>query len=310
MYRLLIRRLLLLIPVIIGASFIIFFIINIAPGDVTTIMGGDSSDAALYAFKEKLGLNDPLLVQYGRYLLNLLKGDLGNSYYTNRSVISEYFSRFPSTLKLATFSMLLAIVIAIPAGIVSAVRQYSFLDNFSMTMALVGVSMPVFWEGLLLILLFSLHFRWFPSGGETGPLSYVLPTVTAGTHMAATVARMTRSSMLEVIRQDYIVTAQAKGLSQKIVVWKHAFRNALIPIVTSIGISFGTSIGGAVVTETVFSWPGIGRLIVESINRRDTPLILGSIILTTVVVSLVNLIVDILYAYIDPRIKAQYKGAK
>ena len=310
MYRYILKRLLLLIPVIIGASFIIFFIINIAPGDVSTIKGGDASEEALEALREEYGLNDPLLVQYGRYMLNLLHGDLGQSYYTNNSVLSDFFARFPNTLQLAVWSMLLGIAIALPVGIISAIKQYSLLDNCSMLIALAGVSMPVFWEGLLLIILFSLYLGWFPSGGNTLPFSLVLPVITSGTHMAATVTRMTRSSMLEVIRQDYICTARAKGLNERVVILKHAFRNALIPIVTTIGTTFGTAIGGALVTETVFSWPGIGRLVVESIDRRDTPMIMGCIILTTVCICLINLAVDLLYAFIDPRIKAQYKGAK
>ena len=310
MYRYILKRLLLLIPVIIGASLIIFFIINIAPGDITTIKGDGASEEALEELKEKYGLNDPLIVQYGRYMLNLLHGDLGNSYYTNNSVLSEFFSKFPNTLQLAVWSMLLGIAIALPVGIISAIKQYSLLDNCSMLVALAGVSMPVFWEGLLLIILFSNCLGWLPSGGNSLPFSLVLPVVSSGTHMAATVTRMTRSSMLEVIRQDYICTARAKGLSERVVILKHAFRNALIPIVTTIGTTFGTAIGGALVTETVFSWPGIGRLVVESIDRRDTPMIMGCIILTTVCICLINLTVDLLYAFIDPRIKAQYKGAR
>ncbi|PWM22718.1 MAG: peptide ABC transporter permease [Oscillospiraceae bacterium] len=310
MYRYIIKRLLLLIPVIIGASFIIFCIISLAPGDVTTVKAGDASDEVLAEMRDELGLDDPLIVQYGRYLWNLLHGDMGQSYYTNTSVFTEYFAKFPNTLRLAFWSMVLGVAIALPIGIISAIKQYSLLDNCGMIVALVGVSMPVFWEGLLLILLFSLKLGWFPSGGNTLPFSMVLPALTAGTHMAATVTRMTRSSMLEVIRQDYICTARAKGLSEKVVILKHAFRNALIPIVTTTGITFGTAIGGALVTETVFSWPGVGRLVVESINRRDTPMIMGCIILTTVCICIINLVVDILYAYIDPRIKAQYKGTR
>jgi len=310
LYRYILKRLLLLIPVIIGASLIIFCIISLAPGDVTTVKAGDASEESLSAMRKELGLDDPLLIQYGRYMLNLVKGDMGRSYYTNKSVFSEYFSKFPNTLQLAFWSMLLGVFIALPIGVISSIKQYSLLDNCGMLFALIGVSMPVFWEGLLLILLFSLKLGWFPSGGSTEPLSLVLPALTAGTHMAATVTRMTRSSMLEVVRQDYIYTARSKGLSEKIVILKHAFRNALIPIVTTTGITFGTSIGGALVTETVFSWPGVGRLVVESINRRDTPMIMGCVILTTICISFINLAVDILYAYIDPRIKAQYKGTR
>ena len=301
-----------LIPVILGSSFIVFFILSLAPGNAVTNLAGDADPEAVAELEEKLGLNDPLIVQYGRYLFRLVQGDLGESYYSHKPVIEEYMARFPNTLKLAACSILVAIIIAIPAGVYSAVHQYSFGDYVATSFALVGISLPNFFQGLLLIIIFALWLGWLPSGGADFAKSLILPAITCGTHMAATVTRMTRSSMLEVIRQDYIQMARAKGVNERKVIYKHALRNALIPVITTIGLAFGTAIGGTVAAETVFSWPGVGRLMVESINRRDTNLVLGSIIMTTVIISVVNLIVDIAYAYADPRIRAQYirRGAR
>lgn len=310
MYRYILKRLLLLIPVILGSAFIIFMIMNIAPGDITDVIAAEADEATIEQLKSELGIDKPLIVQYFNYILDLCRGDLGTSYYTNNSVFSEFCAKFPNTLRLAGWGLIVGILISIPIGILSAVKQYSIWDDAGMVFALIGVSMPAFWEGLLLIMLFSLHLGWFPSGGNTLPFAIVLPAFTTGTRMAATITRMTRSSMLEVIRQDYIYTARAKGLSERTVIFDHAFRNALIPVVTTAGISFGSSIGGAVVTETVFSWPGVGKLVVESIGRRDTPMVLGCIVLITICISIVNLLVDLLYAFIDPRIKAQYKKAR
>ena len=307
MYRYVLKRLLLLIPVILGASFIIFMIMNIAPGDITDVLAAEADEAAIAELKAELGLDKPLIVQYVNYIWKLCHGDLGTSYYTNTSVFDEFMARFPNTLELAGWGFLVGILLSIPIGILSASRQYSLVDKAGTLFALVGVSMPAFWEALLLIMLFSLVLGWFPSGGNTLPFAMVLPAVTVGTRMAATITRMTRSSMLEVIRQDYISLARAKGLREKTVILDHAFRNALIPIMTTAGITLGNTIGGSVVTETVFSWPGVGKLVVESIGRRDTPMVLGCIIMITICISILNLIVDILYAFVDPRIKAQYK---
>ncbi len=310
MYRYIIKRLFLLIPVILGSAFIIFMIMNIAPGDITDVIAAEADEEAVVELKSSLGLDRPLVVQYVEYIGKLFRGDLGRSYYNNNNVFEEFCQRFPNTLQLAGWGLVVGILISIPIGILSAVKQYSIWDNAGMVVALIGVSMPAFWEGLLLILLFSLNLGWLPSGGNTMPFAIVLPAVTTGTRMAATITRMTRSSMLEVIRQDYIYTARAKGLSEKRVIFNHAFRNALIPVITTAGISFGSSIGGAVVTETVFSWPGVGKLVVESIGRRDIPMVLGCIVLITVCICIVNLLVDLLYAFVDPRIKAQYKKAR
>ncbi len=313
MYKYMIKRLLMLIPVIIGVTFIVFFILNLSPGDPAAIILGDQASAEALAMKrEELGLNDPLLIRYGRYLVKMLHGDLGTSYKNSLSVWDQVISRFPNTAMLAVAAILVALAIGIPVGIISAKNQYSALDNISMVTALIGVSMPSFWMGLLLVIVFALNLGWLPSQGMGQGLvpllkSLVLPAVTLGTSAAATITRMTRSSMLEVIRQDYIDTARAKGVSEKIITYRHMLKNAMIPIITAVGLQFGTLLGGAMLTETVFSWPGLGRLMVEAIKSKDIPLVLGSVIFLAVMFTVVNLAVDIVYAFVDPRIKSQYK---
>ncbi len=308
MYKYVIKRLLMLIPVVIGVSFMVFFIMSLTPGDTAkAILGEDAPKEALEKFREESGLNDPVPVQYGRYMMGLVKGDLGESYKTGRSVAAEIFSRFPATLKLSFWGMVFAVGLSIPIGIISATKQYSILDNVSMVLALLGIATPNFWLGLMLIIAFSLHLGWFPSAGAEGWVSLVLPVITLGTGCMANITRTTRSSMLEVVRQDYIRTAKAKGVSQRVTVWKHALKNALMPVVTVIGLQFGSLLGGAVLTETVFAWPGVGTFLINSIKSKDTPAVMGSVIVFCVCFSIVNLIVDILYAYIDPRIKSKYK---
>lgn len=308
MYKYVIKRLLMLIPVIIGVSFLVFFIMSLSPGDTArTILGDDAPMEAVEALNQELGLNDPVIVRYARYMGDLLHGDLGNSYKSGRPVFDEVMSRFPDTLKLAFWGMVFAIVLSIPIGIISATRQYSLTDSISMIFALLGVATPNFWLGLMLIIAFSLHLHWFPSGGSEGWKSLILPVITLGTGCMANITRTTRSSMLEVVRQDYIRTAKAKGVSGKAVIYRHALKNALIPVVTVIGLQFGSLLGGAVLTETVFSWPGVGTYLVNSIKAKDTPAVLGCVIIFSICFSIVNLGVDILYAYIDPRIKSKYK---
>lgn len=308
MYKYVIKRLLMLIPVIIGVSFLVFFIMSLAPGDTArTILGEDAPMEAVKALNKELGLNDPVIVRYARYMGDLLRGDLGDSYKSGRPVFEEVMSRFPDTLKLAFWGMVFAIVLSIPIGIISATRQYSLTDSISMIFALLGVATPNFWLGLILIIAFSLHLHWFPSGGSEGWRSLILPVITLGTGCMANITRTTRSSMLEVVRQDYIRTAKAKGVNGRAVIYRHALKNALIPVVTVIGLQFGSLLGGAVLTETVFSWPGIGTYLVNSIKAKDTPAVLGCVIIFSICFSIVNLGVDILYAYIDPRIKSKYK---
>lgn len=312
MYRYVIKRLLMLIPVIILTSFIVFFIINLAPGDVVgSLTGGEATPEEMAQIRADLGLDKPVLVRYFKYLAGLLHGDLGTSYITGKSVFASYMEKLPTTLRLAFASILVSIIISIPLGISSAVHSGSIRDNVGMVAALIGLSMPNFWLGLLLIIAFSLHLGWFPSGGAEGFTSIILPAITVGTGLTAMLTRTTRSSMLDVIRQDYLRTARAKGVPEKTVIRKHALRNALIPVITVIGTQLGTCLGGAILTETVFAWPGVGRLILDAVNSRDIPMVTGCIILKTISISIILLIVDLLYAVVDPRIRAQYsKGAK
>ena len=307
MYKYILKRILVLIPVIVIVAFLIFFMMKLTPGDPALAIAPDASEEALEEIRDNLGINDPLMVQFGRYMFGLVRGDLGNSYFSNKSVFSEYAAKFPATLKLSVCAIAVAIVISIPLGIICAIKRNSFIDNIFSLAGLIGVAMPNFWMGLLLIIFFSLNLGWVPSGGSSGWKSIILPAVTLGTAQAALILRTTRSSMLEVIRQDYINTARAKGLKEKVVMKKHALKNALIPIITVIGIQLGNTLGGAVVIETVFSWPGVGRLIIDSLTRKDLPMVMGCIILTTIVICITNLLIDIQYAYVDPRIKAQYR---
>ena len=308
MSRYVIKRLVMLIPVLIGVTFLVYFIISLSPGDTAAMLAGEDADAAtIEALRHELGLDQPVPIQYARYMLNLLKGDMGDSYKSGRPVTNMIVSCFPNTAKLAFWSILVAVGIALPIGIISATKQYSMFDNVGMVVALLGVATPNFWLGLMMIILFSLNLGWLPSGGNKGWSSYIMPAITLGTGDAALITRMTRSSMLEVIRADYIRTARAKGVPENKVVYQHALRNALIPVVTAIGLQFGSLLGGATLTETVFAWPGIGRSTVDSIKTKDTTQVLGNIIVLTITFSCVNLLVDILYAFIDPRIKAQYK---
>lgn len=308
MIKYIFKRVIALIPIIIGITFLIYVVMSFSPGDPAALMLGDAAtEEAVEQLREELGLDDHVLVQYVKYIGRLLTGDMGNSYITGNSVMSEIIDRFPNTFKLSVFAIALAIIVAIPIGIVCATKPNSFLDNLSMVFALVGVSMPAFWAGLLLILVFSVKLGWFPSGGSSGWISLVLPSVTLSLGSMAIIARTMRSSMLEVVRQDYIRTAKAKGVSSKIIIRKHALRNAMIPTATVIGLEMGTALGGAVLTETVFAWPGIGRLVVDAIKAKDTPVVLGGIIVFAICFSLVNLIIDVLYAYIDPRIKSDFK---
>jgi peptide/nickel transport system permease protein len=301
------KRNIMLLPVLLGVTLFVFSIISLTPGDVAAmILGQNATPETVAALRTEMGLDDPLLVQYGRYIGKLLQGDMGVSYATGKPVIGEIMSRFPNTLQLAFFSIMVSIIISIPVGIISAIRQYSIFDNLGMVFALIGISMPSFWLGLILIIMFALNLGFFPSGGADQWNSIILPAITLGVASTASITRTTRSSMLEVIRQAYIRTAKAKGVGPKTVIMKHALKNALIPTLTIIGLEFGELLGGAILTETVFSWPGIGRLMVESIQRKDTPMVLGCIIVFSVAFSMVNLAIDILYALIDPRIKANY----
>jgi peptide/nickel transport system permease protein len=271
------------------------------------MLGDNATEQAIAELREQMGLNDPILFQYGRYMLRLVQGDMGFSYSTKRPVFGEIMHRLPNTFILAFVGMFLGVCLSIPIGIISATKQYSLADRLSMLVALLGVSMPNFWVALMLITIFSLFLGILPSGGNDSVKSIILPAVSIGLGVAANITRTTRSSMLEVIRQDYIRTAKSKGVGRKVVIRKHALKNALIPIVTVVGIQFGVMLGGAIYCETVFSWPGLGRLMVDSIRAKDTPQLLGCIVVFAVTFSIVNLLIDLIYAFIDPRIKSQYK---
>lgn len=312
MYRYVIKRLLMLIPITIITSFLVFFIINLAPGDVVgQLTGSEATPEEVAALRAELDLDKPIVVRYAKYFAGLLRGDLGTSYITGKSVYDSYMEKLPATLKLAVASILVSIAISIPLGISSAVHRGSVRDNVGMVAALLGLSMPNFWLGLLLIIVFALHLGWLPSGGSDGIASIILPAVTVGTGLTAMLTRTTRSSMLDVIRQDYLRTARAKGVPERLVIRKHALKNALIPIITVIGTQLGSCLGGAILTETVFAWPGVGRLILDAVNSRDTPMVTGCIILKTITISVILLAVDLLYAAVDPRIRVQYaKGGK
>lgn len=303
MYGYVIRRLLLAVPVLIGVSILVFAIIRFIPGDpARAIAGVHASPEYIEQVRRELLLDEGLHVQYFVYMSNLLRGDLGRSTFTRRLVTVELFERFPNTLVLAASAMFVASVLGLSAGIISATKRYSLFDNFSMLAALIGVAAPVFWLGVMFQLLFSVNLGWLPSGGIGTWKHLVLPALTLGLATAALIARITRSSMLEVLGQDYITTARSKGLVERIVIYKHALKNALIPVVTVMGLQFGTLLGGAVLTETVFSWPGIGRLMVDSILARDYPVVQGAVLLLAVFFVMINLVVDVIYAFLDPRI--------
>lgn len=283
------------------------------PGDPTEIiLGNDYTEQASIQLKQELGLDKPFIVRYVNYVLNLAKGDFGISYITRAPVSEQLLARFPNTFKIVIAAMVFCVVVGMPIGIRSATKPNSLSSKISMVVGLMGVSMPVFWLGLLLVLLFSVHLGWLPSSGmDNGFKSIILPAVTVGANYMANTMRTTRSSMMESIRQDYIRTARAKGVSERDVIYDHALGNALMPTITVIGLNVGALLGGLVYCETVFSIPGTGRLLVESINKRDAPCVLGCLVIMAVCVAVSNLIVDLIYAYIDPRIKAQYsKGGK
>ena len=309
MLRYIVRRVLFLIPVLLGVAFCVFTLLYLTPGDPARMVLGDlATEEAVQEFRNREGLNDPFLIQFGNYVWKAVtKGDIGRSYVTKRSVAQEVLAAFPATLKLSALAMLIAILVGLPCGILSAIKQYSLFDTVTMIFAMIGLSMPVFWLGLLLILLFSVHLRWLPSSGFGTFKAMILPAVSLSAQAISMVTRMTRSSMLEVIRADYIRTARAKGQKESIVIWVHALHNALIPVVTLCGLQFGHLLAGAILTESIFAIPGIGRLMVSSIMQRNYPVVQGGVLFIAIAFSIVNLLVDLVYAYIDPRIKAQYK---
>ena len=298
------KRIIYLIPVLIGIVFLVFTIMYFSPGDPAKLILGDRApEEQVAALRHELGLDLPYYQQLFNYIKNAIHGDFGNSYQLRMPVWDIIKLRFPLTLQLTTFTMLIAVLIGVPVGILSAVKQYSVIDAFSVIFALLMASIPAFWLGMLLMLLFSLNLGWLPSSGYEGVKWLILPSITLGFINCATIMRMTRSSMLEVVRQDFIRTARAKGATEKRVVFRHALKNAIIPVITVVGTAFGSSLGGAVVTGTVFGLPGMGTQIITAIRQKDNPVVLASVIVIALAFSLVNLIVDILYTYVDPRIR-------
>lgn len=302
--RYIIRRLLLALPVMLAVSLVVFGMLQVAPGDpASTLAGEDATQQDIESLRAKFGLDKPLHVQYGIWLGRVLRGDLGRSIVTRQPVMTEILARIKPTAQLATAAMILATVAGMVVGIVSAVYRYSLLDHVTMVLSLLGVSTPIFWLGLMLIFFFAVQLRWLPTGGGGSLKALVLPAGALGAASAAIIARMVRSSLLEVIHQDYTRTARAKGLNERTVLLRHALKNALIPVVTVIGLQYGYLLGGTVVTETVFSRPGLGRLLVESIKSRDFPVVQGTIMMLAGSFVVANLLVDLLYAYLDPRIR-------
>ncbi len=308
MHRYVVKRLLLTIPVLIGAIFLVYAIMALTPGDPGTLMLGMTADKEdIDALNHELGYDQPFLVQFVNYLGNVvLHFDFGDSYRTRTPVFNEILQRFPTTLYLALIAIALSSVFGISLGILSAVKQYSVIDNAFTVMAMFFAAIPGFWFGFMLMMLFSLQLGWLPSNGIDTWQAFILPSVTLSVGGAANLMRLTRSTMLETVRQDYINTARAKGASERTIIWKHALKNALLPVITTLGMSFGASLGGAIIIESVFAMPGIGTYIVTAIRQKDLPAVLAATILLSVLFCLIMLIVDLLYAFIDPRIKAKY----
>ncbi|MDO5001872.1 MAG: ABC transporter permease [Eubacteriales bacterium] len=304
------KRLLAMIPVLIGITFIIYTILALTPGDpAVAILGETATQEQIEELREEMGLNDFFVIRYFKYIFNAVRGDFGTSYRTGLSVVSELMARLPYTFILAFFGVGLATIIGVPIGIVSAVKQYTLTDNVVTAVAMIMCSVPPFWLSLMLMMLFSLKLGWFPSIGVDSWRNFVIPIVAMAIGNMATMIRMTRSMMLEVIREDYIRTARAKGASERTIILKHALRNAILPVVTQVGISFGFQLGGAMVCETVFSIPGLGNMIITAVRQKDIPMVMGAIIFVAAAISLVNLLMDVVYVWIDPRLKTSKQSA-
>ncbi|KAB7705036.1 ABC transporter permease subunit [Bacillus aerolatus] len=304
MLMFILRRILQIVPVIIGVTFVVFFIMQLVPGDPAVLLAGEgASKEAIEAVREQLGLNQPLYIQYFEYLMNVFKGDLGVSLKNSQPVLDEILVRLPITIELAFFSIIITVVLGMTAGIISAVKPYSLTDVSVMLVALLGISLPSFWLGLMLMYFFSVKLQILPVAGWDSLLHVILPAVTLGAGGAAIVARMTRSSMLEVIRQDYIRTARAKGLREHIIIYKHALRNALIPVITVVGLQFGALLGGTVLVESIFAINGLGRMIVDAIRTRDLPMVQGGVLFASLIFVVVNLFVDVFYRIFNKRIE-------
>jgi peptide/nickel transport system permease protein len=301
--RYIIRRLLLMIPVLMGVSLIVFSLVRLIPGDpAELLLGEDYTQEAAEELRAEWGLDKPIHIQYLIFLKQLLRGDLGDSIRSGRPVTQELSERFKNTVQLAILALILASVIGISAGIIAGTRPFSLIDSLTMVGAVAGVSMPVFWLGLMLIYLFAVNLNWLPAVGIGGIRHLILPGITLSAFTMATIARQSRSSMLEVMEQDYITTARSKGLTESGVIRRHAIKNAMIPIITVQGVMMGRLLGGSIVTETVFAYPGMGKLLIDGIVGRDYPIVQGTILLYALSFSMINLVVDLIYVFFDPRI--------
>ena len=305
MLRYITQRALQAVPVLVGITVVTFLMLHLVPGDPVLLFAGDKpmTDAQAAEIRHQLGLDRPLLTQYEDYAAHLLRGDLGRALRSQRPVLASILEVLPATVQLTLAALGLAVALGLALGVVAALAHRTWLDTAAMALAILGVSMPVFYSSLLLLMLFSFTLGWFPATGEGGLDHLILPATALGLISSAVLARLVRSGLLGVLRQDYIVTASAKGLSRRLVVWRHALRNALIPVITMLGLQLGALLGGAVVTETIFSRPGLGRLAVDAILNRDFPLVQGAVLVAAVVYVAVNLLVDIAYAAVDPRIR-------
>lgn len=304
MLQYLTSRFLSALVVIFGVVCMVFFLIHLVPGDPVEMMLGESAQAAdREALRHALGLDQPILTQFGHYVYGLITLDFGQSLYYRQPIVDLLADRIPATFQMALVAMVVAISIAFPLGIIAAVRKGTWWERFAMGFSLIGISIPGFWMGPMLIMVFSLWLGWFPVSGKEGVASFVLPAITLGTALAAILARMVRSTLLEVLNEDFVRTARAKGLDEQAVVLRHALRNALLPVITLIGLQLGTLLGGAVITETIFSWPGVGQLTIEAIQRRDYPVVQACVLLISTSYVAVNIFTDIVYAWVDPRIR-------
>jgi len=304
MWHYLARRLLLTIPVLLGVATLVFLLIHLVPGDpAQSMLGEGAAPQEVAALRARLGLDQPLPVQFGRFVTGLLRGDLGTSLRTGEPVASSIATRMPATAELALAAMAVALLIAVPLGVAAAVWKGSWVDHGAMTLALVGISIPNFWLGPMMAIVFAVELGWLPVSGRGTLAHLVLPSVTLGAALAAILARMTRASLLEELRELYVIAARARGASRTRAVWRHAFRNSLVPVVTIVGLQFGSLLTGAIITETIFSWPGVGRLLIQSISFRDYPMVQGCILLIAVTYVMVNLVTDMLYGWLDPRIR-------
>lgn len=311
MTRYILKRLVLMIPIVLGISFIIFTIISVTPGDpVQLIMGADADPALMEAKREEWGLNDNFLVRYAKYIGGVVTGDLGTSYRTGNSVASEIAQRLPKTMVIALGGIGLSVLVGVPLGLISAVKQYSFIDYFARVLAMLLTAIPAFWLGLMSLLYFCLKHRWLPATGGESAAGFILPILVLAASATATQTRTTRSSVLEAIRQDYVKMARAKGVKESRVIFKHVLRNSILPVITIAGMNIGVQMGGTVVIENVFAISGMGNFLVNAVRVKDTPAIVGTLMVVATFIALMNLVVDLIYAVVDPRLKSQFTVAK